>query len=135
MRHISYAEPPAGDVDITQAEFLVSIGRGVEEQSNIAQFEELAEAIGATLSCSRPLVDGGWMPESRQVGQSGRTVTPKVYLAFGISGAVQHLAGMKSAATIIAINTDPEAAIFCVAHFGAVCDLFDVADELKEAWD
>jgi electron transfer flavoprotein alpha subunit len=92
----------------------------------------LAEKMGAVLSVSRPLVDAGWMPNERQVGQSGKTVKPKVYLAFGISGAVQHLAGMKSSGTIIAVNTDPEAAIFGVAHYGAVADLFDVAEELEK---
>ena len=86
--------------------------------------------MGATLSVSRPIVDAGWMPAARQVGQSGKTVKPKVYLAFGISGAVQHLAGMKTSGTIIAVNTDPEAAIFNVAHYGAVADLFDVAEAL-----
>ena len=96
------------------------------------QFEELAEKMGATLSVSRPLVDAGWVSNARQVGQSGKTVKPKVYLALGISGAVQHLAGMQNADTIIAVNTDPEAPIFRVAHYGAVADLFDVADELAE---
>jgi electron transfer flavoprotein alpha subunit len=95
-------------------------------------FRELAEKMGATLSVSRPLVDAGWMPASRQVGQSGKTVKPTVYLAFGISGAVQHLAGMKASGTIIAVNTDPEAAIFNVAHYGAQADLFDVAEELEK---
>ena len=87
--------------------------------------------MGATLGVSRPLVDAGWMPSAHQVGQSGRTVKPRVYLAFGISGAVQHLAGMKTSGTIIAVNTDPDAPIFGVAHFGAVADLFDVAEELE----
>ena len=90
--------------------------------------------MGATLSVSRPLVDAGWMPNSRQVGQSGKTVKPKVYLALGISGAVQHLAGMKTSGTIIAVNSDPEAAIFNVAHYGAVADLFEVADELDKLY-
>ena len=90
--------------------------------------------MGATLGVSRPLVDAGWMPASRQVGQSGKTVKPKVYLAFGISGAVQHLAGMKTSGTIIAVNTDPEAAIFNTAHYGAVADIFDVADELEKLY-
>ena len=92
------------------------------------------QLLGATLSVSRPLVDAGWMPSSRQVGQSGKTVKPKVYLAMGISGAVQHLAGMKSAGTIIAVNTDPEAAIFRVAHFGAALDVFALAEELERQW-
>lgn len=128
--HISYVEVEQGDVDITAAEFLLSIGRGVEDKDNIPQFEELAEKMGATLSVSRPLVDAGWMPGDRQVGQSGKTVKPKVYLALGISGAVQHLAGMRTAEVIIAVNTDPEAPIFNVAHYGAVADMFDLADEL-----
>jgi electron transfer flavoprotein alpha subunit len=130
--HIEFREAAAGDVDITKAEFLLSIGRGIEEQDNIAQFEALAEKMGATLSVSRPLVDAGWMSNARQVGQSGKTVKPKVYLAFGISGAVQHLAGMQKADTIIAVNTDPEAPIFGVAHYGTVVDLFDVADALEQ---
>jgi electron transfer flavoprotein alpha subunit len=134
-RHRSFLQPESGgDVDIAAADFLLSIGRGVAEKDNIAQFEELAAKMGATLSVSRPLVDAGWMPSSRQVGQSGKTVKPKVYLALGISGAVQHLAGMKSASTIIAVNTDPEASIFSVAHYGAVADMFDVADELEKLY-
>ena len=125
-------EAPPSDVDITTAEFLLSIGRGIGERENIDRFAELAEKMGATLSVSRPIVDAGWMPSARQVGQSGKTVKPKVYLAFGISGAVQHLAGMKTSGTIIAVNSDPEAAIFDVAHYGAVIDLFAVADELDK---
>jgi electron transfer flavoprotein alpha subunit len=131
--HEGYREVETGDVDITKADFLLSIGRGVEEKDNIARFEELAEKLGATLSVSRPLVDAGWMPGARQVGQSGKTVKPRVYLALGISGAVQHLAGMRTAETIIAVNTDPEAPIFNVAHYGAVVDMFELADELEQA--
>lgn len=132
-RHLEFVEPAAStDVDITQAGFLLSIGRGIGEKENVDMFRELAEKMGATLSVSRPLVDAGWMPASRQVGQSGKTVKPAVYLAFGISGAVQHLAGMKASGTIIAVNTDPEAAIFNVAHYGAQADLFDVAEELEK---
>jgi electron transfer flavoprotein alpha subunit len=131
-RHREFVEAPAGDVDITTADFLLSIGRGIGDKDAIPQFEELADKLGAVLSVSRPIVDAGWMPNSRQVGQSGKTVKPKVYLALGISGAVQHLAGMKTSGTIIAVNTDPEAAIFNVAHYGAVADLFDVADELEK---
>lgn len=129
---LGFREADAGDVDITKAEFLLSVGRGIEDKDALPQFEELAEQMGATLSVSRPLVDAGWAPNARQVGQSGKTVKPKVYLALGISGAVQHLAGMQTADTIIAVNTDPEAPIFRVAHFGAVADLFDVADELAD---
>ncbi len=131
-RHREFIEAPPGDVDITTADFLMSVGRGIGDKENLEQFEELAEKMGATLSVSRPLVDAGWVSSGRQVGQSGKTVKPKIYLAFGISGAVQHLAGMKTSDTIIAVNSDPEAAIFSVAHYGAVCDLFDVADELEE---
>lgn len=129
--HLSFREAAGGDVDITKAQFLLSVGRGIDDQDNIARFEALAEKLGATLSSSRPLVDAGWMPAERQVGQSGRTVKPRVYLALGISGAVQHLAGMRNAETIIAVNTDPEAPIFNVAHYGAVADLFEVADQLE----
>jgi electron transfer flavoprotein alpha subunit len=134
-RHKDFQEVASGgDVDITAADFLLSVGRGVGEKENLGQFEGLAEKMGATLSVSRPLVDQGWMPNSRQVGQSGKTVKPKVYLALGISGAVQHLAGMKTSGTIIAVNTDPEAAIFNVAHYGAVADLFEVAEELEKLY-
>jgi electron transfer flavoprotein alpha subunit len=134
-RHLDFQEVAASeDVDITAADFLLSVGRGVGEKENLEQFEGLAEKMGATLSVSRPLVDQGWMPSSRQVGQSGKTVKPKVYLALGISGAVQHLAGMKTSGTIIAVNTDPEAAIFNVAHYGAVADLFEVAEELEKLY-
>jgi electron transfer flavoprotein alpha subunit len=133
-RHRSFEEAPVSDIDITTADFLLSIGRGVGERENIPMFEELAGKMGATLGVSRPLVDAGWMPASRQVGQSGKTVKPKVYLAFGISGAVQHLAGMKTSGTIIAVNTDAEASIFNVAHYGATCDLFEVAEELEKLY-
>jgi electron transfer flavoprotein alpha subunit len=129
---LGYREVEAADVDITTADFLLSVGRGIEDKDALPQFEELAERMGATLSASRPLVDAGWISNARQVGQSGKTVKPKVYLALGISGAVQHLAGMQNADTIIAVNTDREAPIFRVAHFGAVADLFDVADELAK---
>jgi electron transfer flavoprotein alpha subunit len=133
-RHTGWVEVQAGDIDITTADFLVSVGRGIGDKENLEQFEELAQTMGATLSCSRPLVDAGWMPSARQVGQSGKTVNSKVYLVLGISGAVQHLAGMKTCGTIIAVNTDPEAAIFNVAHYGAVADLFEVAEELEKLY-
>jgi electron transfer flavoprotein alpha subunit len=130
--HLGFQEAESSDVDITKAEFLLSIGRGVEDKDNIPRFEELAEKLGATLSSSRPLVDAGWMPSARQVGQSGKTVKPRLYLALGISGAVQHLAGMRTAETIIAVNTDPEAPIFGVATYGVVADMFELADELEQ---
>jgi electron transfer flavoprotein alpha subunit len=131
-RHLEFVEAATGDVDITQADFLLAIGRGVDEQSDVAELMDLADSIGATLVASRPLVDAGWLPASRQVGQSGRTVRPKVYLALGISGAVQHLMGMSRSETIIAVNTNPAAPIFSVADYGAVADLHDVSGALRE---
>jgi electron transfer flavoprotein alpha subunit len=127
-----FEEVGGGDVDISEAEFLVSIGRGIEEEENLELVEALVETTGATLSSSRPIVDNGWLPKNRQVGQSGKQVTPDVYLAIGISGAVQHVAGMKGADTIIAVNTDPNAPIFDIADYGVVGDLFDVVPELIE---
>ena len=131
-RHKDFEDVATGDVDITTADFLLSVGRGIGDKENLPRFEELADKMGATLSVSRPIVDAGWMTNARQVGQSGKTVKAKVYLALGISGAVQHLAGMKSCGTIIAVNNDPEAAIFNVAHYGAVADLFEVTEELEK---
>jgi len=127
-----FEEVGGGDVDIADADFLVSIGRGIEEEENLELVEELAEVTGATLSSSRPIVDNGWLPKNRQVGQSGKQVTPDVYLAIGISGAVQHVAGMKGADTIIAVNTDPNAPIYDIADYGVVGDLFDVVPALIE---
>ena len=124
-----------GDVDITDADVLVSIGRGIEEEDNLDIVQELADAMGATLSASRPIIDNGWLPKDRQVGQSGKVVTPDVYLAIGISGAVQHVAGMKGADTIIAINTDPNAPIFDIADYGIVGDLFDVVPALTAEFE
>jgi electron transfer flavoprotein alpha subunit len=127
-----FQEVAGGDVDITEADVLVSIGRGIEDEENIPLVEALADALGATLSSSRPIVDNGWLPKNRQVGQSGKVVTPDVYIAIGISGAVQHVAGMKGSDTIIAINTDPNAPIFDLADYGIVDDLFEVVPELIE---
>ena len=124
-------EPPSGDVDIAKADFLLSLGRGVGDRERIPRLEQLAQQMGATLSVSGPLVEAGWVSGARKVGQSGRTVAPRVYLALGISGAAQHLAGMSKARTIIAVNSDPNARIFDVAHYGAVADLFEVAAELE----
>jgi electron transfer flavoprotein alpha subunit len=120
----------AGDVDITDADVLVSVGRGIEEEENLDLVFELADALDATVSASRPIVDNGWLPQDRQVGQSGKVVTPEVYIAIGISGAVQHVAGMKGADTIVAINTDPNAPIYDIADYGIVDDLFDVVPAL-----
>ncbi|MFB6172736.1 MAG: electron transfer flavoprotein subunit alpha/FixB family protein [Haloarculaceae archaeon] len=127
-----FEEVAAGDVDISEADFLISIGRGIEEEDNLPLIEALVETTGATLSSSRPIVDNGWLPKNRQVGQSGKVVTPDVYIAIGISGAVQHVAGMKGSDTIIAINTDPNAPIFDIADYGIVGDLFEVVPELIE---
>jgi len=129
-RHLGFIQPEGGDIDITQEEVLVGIGRGVEDRDDVPRYEELATAVGGTLTASRPLVDAGWLPSSRQVGQSGKTVKPKVYVALGISGAVQHLAGIRDTETVIAVNLDPEAPIFGVADYGAVADLEDIAEAL-----
>jgi electron transfer flavoprotein alpha subunit len=131
-RVTGFEEVAGGDVDIADADVLVSVGRGIEEEENIELVEELADVLDATLSASRPIVDNGWLPKNRQVGQSGKVVTPDVYLAVGISGAVQHVAGMKGSDTIIAINTDPNAPIFDIADYGIVGDLFDVVPALVE---
>lgn len=130
-----FEEVGGGDVDISEAEVLVSVGRGIEEEENLDLVRDLADALGATLSASRPIVDNGWLPKNRQVGQSGKVVTPKVYIAVGISGAVQHVAGMKGSETIVAINTDPNAPIFDIADYGIVGDLFDVVPELIDEFE
>jgi electron transfer flavoprotein alpha subunit len=130
-----FEEVGGGDVDISEADFIVSIGRGIEEEDNLPLIKDLVEATDATLASSRPIVDNGWLPKNRQVGQSGKVVTPTVYLAIGISGAVQHVAGMKGADNIIAINTDPNAPIFDIADYGIVGDLFEVVPELIEEFE
>jgi electron transfer flavoprotein alpha subunit len=129
---LQYVEAAAGEVDITQADILVSVGRGIKDPENIPMIKELADAIGATLACSRPVVDKKWLPKGCQVGTSGKTVKPKIYIAIGISGAFQHIAGMKGAGTVIAINKDPKAPIFSVAQYGIVADLFKFIPVLKE---
>ena len=130
-RFIQYVLSPPGGVDITAAEKLVGIGRGIKDHANIPQVEDLAKTLGAVLSCSRPIVDKGWLPNDRQVGTSGKTVKPKLYLALGISGAFQHVLGMKSSDLIIAVNKDPEAPIFSFADYGIVEDLFKIVPSLK----
>jgi electron transfer flavoprotein alpha subunit len=132
MSLLQVTEPQAGDVDITTADLLVSVGRGIESQDNLELVAELGEVLGAPLSASRPVVDAGWLPKTRQVGKSGLKVKPKAYLAFGISGAPEHLEGMRGADLIIACNTDPGAPIFDVAHYGTTVDLFDLVPALTE---
>jgi len=119
-------------VDLTAADIIVSVGRGIKEKENIPVVEALAQALGGELAASRPICDAGWLPMDRQVGSSGQTVSPKVYIAVGISGAIQHLVGMKGAKTVVAINKDPDAPIFEVAHYGIVGDLFEVVPALVE---
>ncbi len=119
-------------VDLSQAEIIVSVGRGIKEQKNIAMAQALADALGGEIAASRPICDAGWLPMERQVGSSGQTVSPKLYLALGISGAIQHIVGMKGSKTIIAINKDAEAPIFEVADVAVVGNLFDIVPALTE---
>jgi len=120
-------------VDLSQAERIVSVGRGIKEQANIKIAEDLAKALGAEIAASRPICDSGWLPMERQVGSSGQTVAPKLYLALGISGAIQHLVGMKGSSTVVAINKDPDAPIFEIADYGIVGDLFEIVPAMIEA--
>lgn len=131
-RFVNLIQPEAGDVDITREDILVSVGRGIGGQENLEIAEDLAKALGGALSASRPIIDNGWLPKARQVGKSGMTVKPKLYLACGISGAPEHLEGMRDADLIIAINTDPGAPIFDVADYGVVGDIFDILPALTE---
>ena len=121
-----YIEPEAGDIDITKQDVLVSVGRGIENADNIGMAEELAQLLGGAVCASRPVIDQGWLPLSRQVGKSGMTVKPKLYLSLGISGAPEHVEGMKDAELILSFNKDPNAPIFNVAHYGVCTDLFDI---------
>jgi electron transfer flavoprotein alpha subunit len=131
-----FIEASSGDaVDMSGAEFILTIGRGIGEEAKVAQFRELADAVGATLGCSRPIADAGWLPKSRQVGQSGKTASAcKLYIAMGVSGAIQHLAGMKHVTTIVAVNSDAGASIFGVAKYGIVADIFEIAEELRRCF-
>lgn len=132
-RFLEVVEAEAGDVDITKSEVLVSIGRGIEDEDNIEVAQELADAMGAVVSCSRPIVDAKWLEKSRQVGTSGQTVKPKVYLAMGISGSFQHLGGIKGNPFIVAVNKNPKAPIFQVADVGVEADILDFMPELTDA--
>lgn len=124
-------------VDLSQAEVIVAVGRGIKEQKNLALAEDLAKALGGEVAASRPICDNGWLPLDRQIGSSGQTVAPKLYFALGISGAIQHIVGMKNSGTIVAINKDPEAPIFEIADVGVIGNLFDivpaVTEEVKKA--
>lgn len=132
IKVLEVAEEPVTEVDISKADIIVAVGRGIADKEKISIIQGLADALGGTMACSRPLVDVGWLPRERQVGASGKTVAPKVYIACGISGASQHLSGMSDSRLIIAINKDPNAPIFQVAHYGVVANLFDVVPALTE---
>jgi len=131
-RFLEVIEAEVGDVDITKSDVLVSVGRGIEDEDNLEMVFDLAEAMGADVSCSRPIVDAKWLEKSRQVGTSGQTVKPKVYMALGISGAFQHLGGIKGAPFIVAINKNAKAPIFQTADIGIVDDMLDFIPELTE---
>ena len=131
------SEPPfkeeAGGLDLTAADLIVSVGRGIGKEENIPIAQDLATALGAELASSRPVVDAGWLPSAHQVGSSGQSVSPKMYLALGISGAIQHMVGMKGSKNIVAINKDPDAPIFEVADYGVVADVLELVPKLTEA--
>ncbi len=131
--YLEIVEAEAGDVDITKSEVLVSVGRGIEDEDNVEMVFDLAKAMGADVSCSRPIVDAKWLEKSRQVGTSGQTVKPKVYLACGISGSFQHLGGIKGNPFIVAVNKNPKAPIFQVADVGIEADILEFIPELTEA--
>jgi electron transfer flavoprotein alpha subunit len=133
IRFKGWVEPVAGDVDLPAQDALVAVGRGIQSQDNVEVAQALAEALGGAVCGSRPVIDQGWLPLSRQVGKSGLTVKPKVYIAAGVSGAPEHTEGMKDAGLIIAINSDPGAPIFSVAHYGVVADALDVLPALTDA--
>jgi electron transfer flavoprotein alpha subunit len=130
--HRGYRETASGAVDITQAPLILAIGRGIKDEDNVPKAQALADKLGAVLACSRPVVDKKWLGKERQVGTSGKTVKPKVYLAFGISGAFQHVAGIKGPGVFIAVNRDPKAPVFRAADYGVVDDLFKIMDALEE---
>jgi electron transfer flavoprotein alpha subunit len=130
-KFLGYEEAPSTGVDITKASIIVAIGRGIKEQKNMPMVEQFAKSIGGEIGCSRPVIDAGWMPKDRQIGSSGKVVKPKLYIGLGISGAFQHTAGMKAAETIVAVNKDPNAPIFGMAHYGIVGDIMKVIPALE----
>jgi electron transfer flavoprotein alpha subunit len=132
VKLVKFIEPDAGDVDIAQEKILVAIGRGIQTEDNIELAEELAALLGGTVCASRPVIDQGWLPTSRLVGKSGKSVKPDLYLSLGISGATEHLEGIMDSKTIVAINSDPDAPIFGVAKYGIEVDLLDFIDPLIE---
>ncbi len=132
-RFLEIVEAEVGDVDITKSDVLISVGRGIEDEENIEVAQELAEAMNAVVSCSRPIVDAKWLEKSRQVGTSGQTVKPKVYMAMGISGSFQHMGGVKGNPFIVAVNKNPKAPIFQVADVGIVEDILEFMPELTDA--
>ena len=131
-RFLEVVAAEVGDVDITKSEILVSVGRGIEDEDNLEIVFDLAEAMGADVSCSRPIVDAKWLEKSRQVGTSGQTVKPKVYMALGISGSFQHIGGIKGSPFIVAINKNSRAPIFQIADVGIVDDILDFVPELTD---
>ncbi|MCK7504564.1 MAG: electron transfer flavoprotein subunit alpha/FixB family protein [Desulfobacterales bacterium] len=131
-RFVEVVQAEVGDVDITKEDVLVSVGRGFGDKENLPVAEELAKAMGAVVSCSRPVVDAKWLEKGRQVGTSGKTVKPKVYLALGISGSFQHMGGLKGNPFIVAVNKNPKAPIFQVANVGVVADVLEFVPELTE---
>lgn len=130
---LGYEEVAGEKIDLTKADYIVAVGRGVGGADKMGPLEDLAKALGAEIAASRPVIDNGWLPRDRQIGSSGQTVAPRVYIAAGISGAIQHLVGMKGSSVIVAINKDPGAPIFNVAHYGIVGDLHEVVPALTEA--
>ena len=130
MRLKRYIDPETGDVDLTRQDVLVAVGRGIQSRDNLALAEALAKALGGAVAGSRPVIDQGWLPLSRQVGKSGVTVKPKLYVALGISGAPEHIEGMKDSGLIVAINSDARAPIFNVAHYGIVADVVEALPSL-----
>ncbi|HYW45345.1 MAG TPA: electron transfer flavoprotein subunit alpha/FixB family protein [Bryobacteraceae bacterium] len=128
-----YVDPEAGDVDLTRQEVLVAVGRGIQSRDNLGLAEDLAKTLGGAVAGSRPVIDQGWLPMSRQIGKSGLTVKPKLYVALGISGAPEHIEGMKDSGIIVAVNSDPRAPIFNVAHYGIVADVVETLPSLTAA--